>query len=83
MEQTTLTIRLPSDLVKEAEQYAEQHETSLDQLITLYLHQLVAQEKLLDDAPTVRRISGILPADASKDDYHAYLDWKYGHLTAT
>ena len=65
MEQTTLTIRLLSDLAQGAERYAEQHQTSLAQLIARYLRQLVAQERTLDHAPIVDRISGILPADAS------------------
>ena len=83
MEQTTLTIHLPSDLVQGAERYAEQHQTTLTQLIALYLCQLAAKENLLDHAPIVRRMSGILPADASIDEYHAYLEEKYGQSTAT
>ena len=83
MKQTLLTIRLPRELVKRAERYAEQHETSLTQLIALYLQQPVMQENLLDDAPTVRCLSSILPTDASKDEYHAYLEEKYGHSAAT
>jgi hypothetical protein len=83
MEQTTLTIRLPSDLIQGARRYAEQHQTSLTQLIALYLRRLIAQEHLLDNAPIVGHISGILPADASIDEYHAYLEEKHGDSTAT
>jgi hypothetical protein len=83
MEQTNLTIHLPRDLVDGAKRYAEQHQTSLTQLIALYLRRLVAQENLLDHAPIVRRISGILPTDASMDAYHAHLEEKYGQSPAT
>jgi hypothetical protein len=83
MEQTTLTIRLPSDLIQGARRYAEQHQTSLTRLIALYLRQLVAQEHLLDNAPIVGRISGILTADASIDEYHTYLEEKYRDSTGT
>ncbi len=31
----------------------------------------------LADAPTVRRLSGILSQDASVEDYHKYLEEKY------
>jgi hypothetical protein len=83
MEQTTLTIRLPSDLVQEARRYAERHQTSLTELIALYLRQLAVQEHLLDHAPIVARLSGILPTDASIDEYYAYLEEKYGQSTVT
>lgn len=83
MEQITLTFDLDRDLVQGAERYAQEHRTSLTQLIALHLEQLVAQERLLDDAPLVRSLSGILPTDASIDEYHAYLEEKYGHPAAT
>jgi hypothetical protein len=83
MEQTTLTICLLRDLVQEAERYAEQHQTSLTQLIGLYLRHLATQEHLLDNAPIVRNLSGILPIDAAKDGYNAYLEEKHGRSTAT
>jgi hypothetical protein len=78
MEQTKLTIRLPRDLVEGAKLYAKKHQTSLTRLISAYLRQLDSQEDPLADAPAVRRMSGILPLDASVDDYHAYLEDKYG-----
>jgi len=83
MEETTLTIYLPRDLVDGAERYAEQHQTSLTQLIALYLRRLVAQENLLDHAPIVRRLSGTLSSDSSIDAYHAHLEEKYGQSPAT
>jgi hypothetical protein len=82
MEQTTLTIRLPLDPIKGAERYAEQHQTSVTQLIELDLRQLVAQEILLGHAPIGRYLSGILPSDASMDEYHAYLEEKHGPPSA-
>jgi hypothetical protein len=78
MEQTKLTIRLPRDLVEGAKLYAKKHQTSLTRLISAYLRQLNAQDDPLANAPTVRRLSGILPLDVSVDDYHAHLEEKYG-----
>jgi hypothetical protein len=78
MEQTKLTIRLPRDLVEGAKLYARTHRTSLTRLIAAYLRQLGSQEDPLAHAPAVRRMSGILPSNASVDDYHAYLEDKYG-----
>jgi hypothetical protein len=31
-----------------------------------------------DPTPVLHRLTGILPADASLDEYHAYLERKYG-----
>jgi hypothetical protein len=78
MEQTKLTIRLPQDVVDGAKLYAKAHRTSLTRLILAYLRQLGSQQDPLASAPTVRRMSGILPSDASVDAYHAYLEGKYG-----
>ena len=83
MDWITLTLDLPSNLVQEAERYAKKRDTCLTELITLYLSQLVAQGDFLGDGPIVRRLSGILPQDASIDGYHAYLDEKHGRPAAT
>ena len=78
MEQTKLTIRLPRDLVEGAKLYAKKHQTSLTRLIAAYLRQLDTSKDPLAHAPIVRRLSGIVPSDVSVDDYHAYLEEKYG-----
>ena len=78
MEQTKLTIRLPRDVVEGAKLYARTHHTSLTRLIGAYLRQLGSQQDPLANAPAVRRMSGILPSNASADDYYAYLEEKYG-----
>ena len=83
MEQAKLTIRLPRDIVEGAKVYAKKHKTSLTRLISAYLRQLDSQEDPLADAPAVRRMSGILPEEASVNDYHAYLEDKYGPQAAS
>ena len=83
MEQIPLTLSLPRDLVTGAERYAETQGTSLARLIALYLHKLVTFEHLLDETPAVCRMPGILPSDASVDDYYAYLAEKYEHPAET
>jgi len=78
MEQTKLTLRLSRDLLDEAKRFAREHNTTLTRLVSEYLRQLRAQDDLLADAPIVRRLSGILSADASPEDYRRYLEEKYG-----
>ncbi len=78
MEQTKLTVRLPRDLIEGAKKYAADHDTTVTRLVTEYFRQLSAEEYLLADAPIVRRLSGILAEEATIDDYHQYLEEKYG-----
>jgi hypothetical protein len=81
MEKTKLTIRVPRDLVEGAKRYASQNDTTLTRLISEYLRQLTAQSDPLTNAPIVRRLSGTLSPDISVDDYHHYVEKKYGRET--
>lgn len=78
MEMTKLTIRIPVKVLEQAKAYAETNETSVTQLITQYLYHLPRQESYLKDAPIVQRLVGTLPPEASIEDYHRYLEEKYG-----
>jgi hypothetical protein len=78
MEKTKLTVRLPRELVEGAKKYAEEHDTTLTRLVSEYFRQLGAEDHLLTDAPIVRRLSGILTQEAMIEDYHQYLEEKYG-----
>ena len=77
MEQTKLTVRVPRELLENVKRYAAQNNTTLTDLIETYLRRIPTQEPL-DDAPIVRRLSGILPKDVSTQDYREHLEEKYG-----
>jgi hypothetical protein len=77
MEETKLTVRIPRNLVEKAKLYAAQNHTTLTDLIEAYLQNLPPQG-LLEDAPIVRRLSGILSPEISIEDYHKHLEKKYG-----
>jgi len=77
MEQTKLTVRVPRDLLENVKRYAAENNTTLTDLIEAYLRRIPAKRPL-DDAPIVRRLSGVLPEDISVDDYHEHLEDKYG-----
>jgi hypothetical protein len=77
MERANLTVRVPRALLENVKRYAAEHNTTLADLIEAYLRQIPSQHPL-DDAPIVRRISGVLPAHISVDDYHKHLEDKYG-----
>jgi hypothetical protein len=78
MQETKLTIRLPRSLLDNVKKYARKHNTTLTSLISEYLRRVPAEEELLDQAPTVRRLSGTLSAGLSSEDYKKHLEEKYG-----
>lgn len=79
MNETKLTVRVPRGLLEGAKRYAAQHDTTVTRLILAYLQRLESEaEGPLCDAPIVRRLSGILPSEASVNDYRDHLEQKYG-----
>ncbi len=79
MEITKMTVRVPKDLLEQAKQYARENDTTLTRLITAYLGQITIESDPLAGAPIVKRLSGSLSSDVRIEDYHHYLDEKYGH----
>jgi hypothetical protein len=77
MEQTKLTVRVSRDLLENVKRYAAENNRTITDLIEAYLRRIPAQ-KPLDDAPIVRRLTGILPDNISIQDYREHLDEKYG-----
>jgi hypothetical protein len=77
MGETKLTVRVSRDLLDNAKRYAAQNNTTLTELIESYLSRIPAQPSL-QDAPIVRRLSGILPPNVTVQDYKNHLDEKYG-----
>ena len=77
MEETKLTVRVSRDLLENVKRYATLNHTTLTALIEAYLRRIPAQYPL-EDAPIVRRLSGVLPSDVSIQDYKDHLDEKYG-----
>ncbi len=78
MEMTKLTIRIPADVLERAKAYAETNQTSVTRLVSHYLSRLPIEDSYLKDAPITRRLIGTLPPTVSIEDYHHYLDEKYG-----
>ncbi|OGO27111.1 MAG: hypothetical protein A2W33_07010 [Chloroflexi bacterium RBG_16_52_11] len=78
MEETKLTVRVPKVWLEDAKEYARQHNTTLTRLVGEYLRQFSGKPDFLEDAPIVRRLSGILSQDVNIEDYRKYLEEKYG-----
>ena len=77
-EKKKLTLRLNQQLIKQAKEYAAQHNISVSELVeTYFLH--LDPEKEPTHTPLVQQLTGILPADiAVKQEYEEYLVEKYG-----
>jgi hypothetical protein len=75
---TKLTVRVPRHLLANAKRYAQAHQTTLTELISTYLQQISTESDVLNHAPIVRRLSGLLSLDISTDDYKKHLEEKYG-----
>ena len=77
MQNTKLTVRVPSDLLENVKRYAHQNNTTLTALIEAYLRRIPAQEPF-EDAPIVRRLSGSLSQNVTSQDHKDHLAEKYG-----
>lgn len=76
MEETKLTVRVPRVLLENVKRYAAENNTTLTALIEAYLRHIPAQT-LPENAPIVRRLSGLLSPDISVEDYRKHLEEKY------
>ena len=77
MDETKLTIRIDRATLERAKRYARQHGTSLTRLVTSHLERLGADDEAAGDAPVTRRLSGVLPAEASLQEYRDHLERKH------
>ncbi len=76
-QKTKLTVRVDRSALDRAKQYAAVNKTSLSKLISDFLGILDA-ETHPPRAPILRKLTGILPTEASVDDHRAHLAKKYG-----
>lgn len=77
MQETKLTVRVSRDLLENVKRYAAQNNTTLTELIDAYLRRIPVQQSL-ENAPIVRRLSGVLSPDVNIQDYKNHLEEKYG-----
>ena len=77
MDETKLTIRIDRITLERAKSYARQHGTSLTRLVTSHLEQLGADDEATGLSSVTRRLTGVLPPDASVQDYRDHLARKH------
>jgi hypothetical protein len=76
--ETKLTVRVPRHLLMNAKRYAKTHQTTLTELISTFLRHIPAESDVLEQAPAVRRLTGLLSPTISTEDYKKHLEDKYG-----
>lgn len=78
---TKLTLKLNSDIIEEAKQYAKESNTSLSKLIENYLSAITSNSNNKRKVnPIVKSLTGIITLDDKKDyrkSYTKYLVEKY------
>ncbi len=74
---TKLTVRVPRHLIDNAKRYAKANQTTLTELISAFLKDIPQETDLLDHAPLVRNLTGILSSNVSIEDYKKHLEDKY------
>ncbi len=74
---TKLTVRIDDELLQGAKRYAAENGTTLTHLVAAFFERLTQQAPEELDAPHVRRVTGILPTNASEQEYYDYLEHKY------
>ena len=78
-EKTKLTLLVEVNLIERAKQYASRHNTSVSQLVSRYLASLEqVEENAVELTPRVKELIGVLPPGPGIEEYHQYLDEKYG-----
>ena len=77
MAETKLTIRIDRATLASAKKYAQAHGTSLTRLVTSHLERLGAHDEAAGEAPVTRRLTGVLPPEASLQDYREHLERKH------
>lgn len=77
MDETKLTIRIDRATLEGAKRYAQAHGTSLTRLVPSHLERLGADDETYAEAPVTRRLTGVLPSDASLQDCRQHIERKH------
>lgn len=74
--QTKFTVRVDSQALEAAKRYAKQNNITLTRLISEYLNALSHFDAR--ETPILQEMAGSLKTDLPQEDYHTYLEQKYG-----
>jgi len=76
--QTKLTLRLDSELIEQAKEYAREQGKSLSQVVSDYFRVFTKNKKMKPIAPVTNSLIGVIKSDSiGIDDYKQHLEDKY------
>jgi hypothetical protein len=80
MQKTKFTVRIDADRLEGARRYAAQHGTTVSRLVSEFFDWLSSPDQgaTRRHTPVLDRLTGILPASASIEEYRQHLEHKYG-----
>ena len=71
------TVRVDTESLVAAKEYAEQHGTTVTNLVEEYFRSLKKVNSISEDTPILNALAGSLSADTNLEEYRAYLEEKY------
>jgi hypothetical protein len=71
-----LTLSVDEAIIERARRYSARHQTSISRLVSDFLAALAKDEPQAELSPPVRRLFGLLPREAGREEYRSYLDGK-------
>jgi hypothetical protein len=77
MQKTKFTVRVQSESLEAAKQYAASHGTTVTSLVQSFFDSLGKADMLSSDTPILQELAGSLSENVSIDQYHRYLEEKY------
>lgn len=77
MDKMKFTARVNREAFEVAKQYAGQHRTTVTNLVEEFFRSLGKVDQIPQETPVLNELAGSLRADATLDNYHAYLEKKY------
>ena len=75
MAKTKLTLSVDESAIRRAKRFSRRNQTTVSELVSRFLASLDEHDD--DAAPITARLRGVLPADASVEEYREHLESKY------
>jgi hypothetical protein len=75
MPKTKLTLSVDESAIKRAKRFSQRNQTTVSELVSRFLSSLDEPDD--EVAPITARLRGVLPSDASVEEYHEHLESKY------
>ena len=77
MNKKKFTVRVGEDAWQAARDYADEHDTTLTDLVDAFFQSLQRVNAIRTDTPVLLRLAGSLRPDATINDYYEHLERKY------